>query len=484
MDQPIISPEQDDMLREFDLPEADLTEVYLPDEEEPTGALPSADELLHEFDLPDAEAAEEYPPVEEISRETPLSGEEMPTDPLAEADELPDLFPPEAYRGENDDDENRDENTTVVERPVQKKKSTARKVLHVFAVIGKYVLALVLVAAIAVAGLFGYLTLAEYNPAHAEVAQRGAVTVPDKFNGNSLSILTFNTGYGALGEAADFFMDGGKSVNPDSVEQVKNNMLGIEAIVRSADADFVFLQELDTDSDRSYELNQWLQYEYDLEDYESRFAMNYSCDYVPYPLPETIGKVHSGIATFSRYDISSATRYSLPCPFSWPTRVANLKRCMLVTRIPLAGKEEQELVLINFHLEAYDDGEGKAAQTEQLMEYLLAEYEKGNYVIAGGDFNQVFPGTQERYPLKDTSGWAAGQLDRLPTDWEYAFDDTTPTCRLLNQPYDPSSPLTQYYVIDGFIVSPNLTVTSVETLDEQFVYSDHNPVLMEISFDQ
>ncbi|MBO2527221.1 MAG: hypothetical protein CW335_03455, partial [Clostridiales bacterium] len=361
MDQPIISPEQDDMLREFDLPEADLTEVYLPDEEEPTGALPSADEILHEFDLPDAEAAEEYPPVEEISRETPLSGEEMPTDPLAEADELPDLFPPEAYRGENDDDENRDENTTVVERPVQKKKSTARKVLHVFAVIGKYVLALVLVAAIAVAGLFGYLTLAEYNPAHAEVAQRGAVTVPDKFNGNSLSILTFNTGYGALGEAADFFMDGGKSVNPDSVEQVKNNMLGIEAIVRSADADFVFLQELDTDSDRSYELNQWLQYEYDLEDYESRFAMNYSCDYVPYPLPETIGKVHSGIATFSRYDISSATRYSLPCPFSWPTRVANLKRCMLVTRIPLAGKEEQELVLINFHLEAYDDGEGKAA---------------------------------------------------------------------------------------------------------------------------
>lgn len=514
MDEPIIPPEQDDMLRDFDLsdaeltdapipdevdftrevppvsdilrefdaPEAALTQGYSPDEEDSSGELPSVDEILREFELPMAEPAEADLPEEDLSAE-PLTEEDLTTDPLADAEELPGLFPAGVYEDEAEDEIGAYEEPTVVARPAQRKKPTSRKVLHVFAVIGKYVLALILVAAIAVAGLFGYLTLAEYNPAHAEVAQRGAVTVSEKADGKTLSILTLNTGYAALGEDADFFMDGGKDVRGESEERVRDNMLGIEAIVRSADADVVFLQELDTDSDRSFEMNQWLQYEYDLEEYESRYAVNYSCDFVPYPLPTTIGKVHSGIATFSRYDISSATRYSLPCPFSWPTRIANLKRCMLVTRIPLADKEGQELVLVNFHLEAYDDGEGKLAQTEQLMDYLLSEYEKGNYVIAGGDFNQVFPGTQDIYPLKDTSEWAAGQLDRLPTGWEYAFDDSTPTCRLLNQPYDPSSPLTQYYVIDGFIVSPNLTVTSVETLDEQFVYSDHNPVLLEVSFD-
>ena len=399
---------------------------------------------------------------------------------LAQAEELPDLFPAE-YFGEEKPAPEEYEEPTIVERPPQKKRSTARKVLHVFAVIGKYLLALVIAAVIAVAGLFIYLTLAEYNPAYAELAQRGAVTASEKLDKQSFSILTMNTGYGALGEDADFFMDGGTGVRGESEAQVRNNMLGIEAIVRSTDADFVFLQEVDTDSDRSFELNQWLQYEYDLEDYETRFALNYSCDYVPYPIPETIGKVQSGIATFSRYDISSATRYSLPCPFTWPTRIANLKRCMLVTRIPLDDGDGKELVLVNFHLEAYDDGEGKLAQTEQLMDYLLAEYEKGNYVIAGGDFNQCFPGTQDTYPLKPTSEWAAGQLDRLPTGWKYACDDSTPTCRLLNQPYDPASPLTQYYVIDGFIVSPNLNVDSVRTLNEGFVYSDHNPVLMEIT---
>lgn len=54
-----------------------------------------------------------------------------------------------------------------------------------------------------------------------------------------------------------------------------------------------------------------------------------------------------------------------------------------------------------------------------------------------------------------------------------------PTCRLLNQPYDPDSEDTQYYVIDGFILSPNVELIGVETIDAGFVNSDHNPVYLE-----
>ena len=39
-----------------------------------------------------------------------------------------------------------------------------------------------------------------------------------------------------------------------------------------------------------------------------------------------------------------------------------------------------------------------------------------------------------------------------------------------------------YFVIDGFIVSNNLEVSDVETQDLGFVNSDHNPVLMKVSF--
>ena len=35
-------------------------------------------------------------------------------------------------------------------------------------------------------------------------------------------------------------------------------------------------------------------------------------------------------------------------------------------------------------------------------------------------------------------------------------------------------------MIDGFIVSSNLEVKRLETLDEGFVSTDHNPVVLEV----
>ncbi|MBQ4208120.1 MAG: endonuclease, partial [Clostridia bacterium] len=55
------------------------------------------------------------------------------------------------------------------------------------------------------------------------------------------------------------------------------------------------------------------------------------------------------------------------------------------------------------------------------------------------------------------------------------------TCRLLNMPYDPADPATQYYVIDGFILSPNVRLDAVETKDCGFEFSDHNPVMLDVT---
>lgn len=122
----------------------------------------------------------------------------------------------------------------------------------------------------------------------------------------------------------------------------------------------------------------------------------------------------SGVLTLSAYQPAQAQRQSLPVPFKWPIRVANLKRCLLVERIPVADSG-RELVLINLHLEAYDDGEGKAAQTRQLLDFIHQEYEKGNYVIAGGDFNQTFEGVQ-RFGGQLEGKWTPGVFteDELP----------------------------------------------------------------------
>ena len=139
-------------------------------------------------------------------------------------------------------------------------------------------------------------------------------------------------------------------------------------------------------------------------------------------------------------------------------------------------------MLINLHLEAYDDGEGKRAQTEQLMQIIEAEYRNGNYVIAGGDFNQTFEGARE-YPVLDEAAWQPDVLSQseLPQGFSYVYDASSPTCRLLDKPYDGNRSHSQLYVIDGFIVSDNLKVNLVETVDLNFQHSDHNPVLLQVT---
>ena len=324
-----------------------------------------------------------------------------------------------------------------------------------------------------------FLTVAEYRPADREdIAVTGEASAGMLAAGEPIRILSWNIGYAGLGAESDFFLDGGKGVASADEETVKRYLSGISETVASAGADIVMLQEVDLDSSRSYGIDE----RESLSRSQSMHALNMSCLFVPYPIPP-IGHVETGVFTTTDYEVSSAERISLPCPFRWPVRICNLKRCMLVSYFPIEGSGKQ-LVLINTHLEAYDSGEGKIAQTRQLQQFITAEYEKGNYVIAGGDFNQSFPGTQEIYPNTHADLWAVGSLgyEDLPDGCIFAFDPSVPTCRLLNQPYDPTDAEgTQYYVIDGFILTPNIQLDGVQTLDEHFENSDHNPVSLSVT---
>lgn len=345
----------------------------------------------------------------------------------------------------------------------------------------KIILLILLIVLILAGGLLGWLSAAEYRPKDTEkiaVVSDGDAKAAE---GDTYNIVSWNIGYCGLGADASFVLDGGKdNGTPDSEGVFLSYYTGIRDTLAEFDADIYLLQEADSDSARSYHLNEVTTLQSGLNAAQSAYALNYSCPFVPFPWPP-IGKVNSGILTLTDYKIESSERISLPCPFSWPLRIANLKRCLLVCRIPLEDSDK-ELVIVNLHMEAYDDGEGKAAQTAMLYEILQKEYAAGNYVIAGGDFNQAFPDSLDAYPIKNDELWTPGALDAadLPEGWSFAYDQSTPSCRLLNQPLDPDDPATQYYVIDGFIVSPNVRLLSVKTVDCGFAYSDHNPVSLSI----
>lgn len=325
-----------------------------------------------------------------------------------------------------------------------------------------------------------YLTITDYQPDEVEELalenrQEAILQV-----GQTFTVTTWNIGYAGLGADEDFFMDDGVKAFPDSKEVVEKYMNGVINTIDQSDSDFYFFQEVDLKAKRSYYIDEKEMLDTELSRYSNSFAVNYDVNYVPVPFPP-MGKVRGGIATYGRYAIDQVNRYAMPGQYSWPTRVAMLDRCMLESRLPIEGVE-QELVLINAHFSAYDDGSIREQQLEFIREYVEKEYEKGNYVVLGGDWNQTFPGVDpENYPLyKDGTFWNPNQIeeDWIAKGWTFAYGDGTETYRLLSAPYEDG--VTQVGVIDGFLLSPNVKLVSSEVCDMKFKYSDHNPVRVEV----
>lgn len=375
------------------------------------------------------------------------------------------------------------------------KKSNAKPVTKILKIVGAALGIIIFIAAIFV----GVLTVTEYKPQDSEdltvTYNDQQATQDDSFPtdtnklsqqkelsiGDNISVVTWNIGYGSLGANADFFMDGGDSVYTSTKEQVLTNMSAITEELNSLSPDIILLQEVDEKSSRSHKINEASIIRDELPSYNSSYAYNYKTLMVPYPIPP-IGQVASGIMTLSTYPVSTACRTKLPCPFSYPIRLCNLKRCLIVSKVPIDGTDK-ELVIVNLHLEAYDSGEGKAAQTKMLADILQAETDKGNYVIAGGDFNQTFSNTDiSSYPQQSDELWAPSLIDisEFGNDFTCIADSSVPTCRSLDKSYDDADDKFQFYVIDGFIVSSNISIKSIETVNLDFQNSDHNPIKLEV----
>lgn len=336
--------------------------------------------------------------------------------------------------------------------------------------------------------ILGYFTIVEYRPKDVEelLISNNVETMVEL--DQDISILTFNIGYAGLGKDEDFVLDGGKKSRPDSKDVVEFYLEGIKNLLITHQSDIYLLQEVDLNSRRSYYINEYKTIKESLgNDYNSTFAYNYKAKFVPFPVSFTnyLGKVESGILTFTKYQIKSSHRYQLPGAFAWPVRTVNLKRAMMVNVLPIKNSTK-ELVVVNLHLSAYDgDGSLRAQEMKMLKDFLIEQTSLGNYVIVGGDFNQTFPDAKNIYRIKKPEYYVPYQIedDFLPSGYTFAIDiskPVKPTCRLLNEPYNKTSPNTQYYIIDGFIVSNNIVINKVETIDHDFQYSDHNPVSISI----
>ncbi|MEM9983516.1 MAG: endonuclease/exonuclease/phosphatase family protein [Bacteroidota bacterium] len=326
-----------------------------------------------------------------------------------------------------------------------------------------------------------YASITDLKPPplqEAQLLQKSSLKrVPD-----TISLLTWNLGYAGLGAEADFFYDGGKTVRmPEVVVQGYLKGLSLEIKRFQSEVDFFLFQEVDQASRRSYGLNQVDSLSQILPDYAGYFAKNYQVGFVPMPIFKPLGKVKGGLASFSKYQPIASQRHQLEGNYAWPTKLFFLDRCFLLQRYPLANMG-RELVVINVHNSAYDDGSLKQKQMNQLKEVLLAEQAKGNYVIAGGDWNQFPPDFRGvgAFLLEETEADSNAFVpSSFPTEeWQWAYDPAIPTNRSLAAPFDDST--TFRSILDFFLVSPHVEVLEVRTKNLGFAFSDHQAVQLTV----
>ena len=289
-------------------------------------------------------------------------------------------------------------------------------------------------------------------------------------------ILSWNIGYAGLGSEMDFFYEGGRMTRP-AKEQSQHYLKGITAFLEKNDSiDFMFIQEVDFRSKRSYRIDQYMTIQSTLNGYNGVTAINYKSAFVPSPVLDPMGKVHAGLAIFGKHFPTKATRISTPGSYAWPMRLFMLKRCFLVSRYRVDNGKD--LVLFNIHNSAFDDAADLREKELQLLRKLaMEEYDKGNYVVIGGDWNQNPPGWEPRIAGKYQveSLWPIDN-QYFPGQWTWAFDPGLPTNRGVSMPFYADSTICT--LLDYFLVSPNVKVESVITIDLEFSYSDHQPVMM------
>ncbi len=244
-------------------------------------------------------------------------------------------------------------------------------------------------------------------------------------NPDTIKVVTWNIKFG--GGRIDFFFDCYGDRVLMTKDEVISNMGGIIEKIKSLNPDIIYLQEADIQSKRSAFVDQ-VQMILDNTDLNyGVYASQWQADYVP---SDGVGKVNSGNAILSKYELTNAERIPLSLIEEDPGYVQYfyLRRNLLKTDITI---NEKNIVLYGTHTSAYSNDGTKLKQLKTIKEKIDETNSEGKTFILGGDFNTIPPKSVVYEHFDDaacdsTSDYYetgfAGQLE----DMQMFYDSYTP----------------------------------------------------------
>ena len=370
--------------------------------------------------------------------------------------------------------------TKVVRYKLKEEKKKKGPVAKAFTVIGIVIAAIIVIAL----GYFAYVFISYHRlEDHLVIVPYGTTETQSLAAGKEMTITSYNIGFGAYSDDYTFFMDGGKESWAFSKDAVYENIDGAMGVIEEQKPDIALFQEVDYDGTRSYHVDEVALVQEDmweLGQYAALFAQNYDSPFLMYPITQPHGANKAGIMTFSKAEMFDGIRRSLPIEEGL-SKVLDLDRCYSKVRVQVDNGKQ--LVIYNMHLSAYTSkAETAEIQLSMVIQDMQEEYDKGNYCIAGGDFNRDLLGNSPEifHTAKLEDNWAQPVNMSLFTDditlvAPFQEADMIASCRNPDKPYEEGDFVV---TVDGFIVSANVEVTYANVIDAGFKYSDHNPVIM------
>ncbi len=288
----------------------------------------------------------------------------------------------------------------------------------------------------------------------------------------AIKLTTWNIGYAGLGQESDFLIDGGKHLLAPSKKIVQKNLNAIIKQLQQIKVDIFLLQEVSEKSFLSRNVDVLREITSIFMKYFIIFRPDFASIGLPYPF-----NIKHGTLSLAKAKPALTSIKTLPFEPKPLGGIFHRHYALQINYFDIAGKPTQ-WVIINLHLAAFDaNGNIRQKQFDAVFAFAEQEYEKGNYVILGGDWNMEL--ANSNFPHKTEEKYLFWKIafpsERLPRDWQIGIDKNNPTVRSNQKPYVKGENYTA--IIDGFIASPNVKINDIKTFNNDFKYTDHLPII-------
>jgi endonuclease/exonuclease/phosphatase family metal-dependent hydrolase len=208
--------------------------------------------------------------------------------------------------------------------------------------------------------------------------------VPD----STIKVMTWNIRFG-IGRQPWF----GDACGDNTVFKKEEVMPGLEAIVARIEEvkpDILFLQECDVKSNRTAYINE-LQYILDNTYFNyAAYVSEWKSEFIP---SDGLGRMDMGLVILSPWPINDAKRINLATRGD-QAGIVNyfyLHSCIVTGTVKIPGFKE--IPLLNIHASAFATDDTKKKHFEEFKSEMDKLDVAGRYFIAGGDLNELPPGS-------------------------------------------------------------------------------------------